>query len=385
MNKIQIHKEGQATFIGVMLPIGSYYEPNNIKGVSHFIEHLCFKGNKKRTQKEINLAIERYGGDINAFTDTEITMYWAKIANQYKDIATDVITDLATKAIFPAKEIDKERKIIIQELNMYKDNPANYVYELANKNYYPKYNGFHLPIIGTEKSLSNINREEIIKFYKEHYKNPTLIIVGDVKNKKRIDTFNNNFPNYSMPTNYKKKIIEVRKDISQSNMLIMAEVYMSERSKLEKAILANLLSEVYNDMSGRLFSKVREKHNLVYRIHFSSSIYSNGNLIWNVELGLDKAKIDKAYDLIIKELIRPITKKELNIAVTKAIGSQALRVESLSYIASNIAYALRGNSDWEEYLFNYADNIKKYSKDINNFLKEMRFKDNIMAGITPEK
>jgi len=385
MNKICVRKEGKATLVGILIPIGSYYEEPHIKGISHFIEHCCFKGTKNRTQKEINLAIEQYGGDINAFTDNEITFYWAKIANQYKDIAIDVITDIVTNPIFPSKEIDKEREVILQELKMYEDNPSHYIYQLANEHYYPKDNGFYLPIIGTEKTLQNINKKEILNYYKKYYNNPTLIIIGDVKDELYMEEeLSLDYPDYRIPTKFKRRIFENRKDISQSIMLIKADVNVSEFSGLEKEYLMDLLSEVYNDMSGRLFSKIREEYNLVYRIHFGITMNSNGIINWEVNLGLNKNKINKAYDLIIKELNRPITKKELEIAVTKTIGSQALRIESLNCIAETIAYGIRANLDWNEYLFNYEKNINKYKNNLNYFLKKMNFKENIMAGIIPK-
>lgn len=385
MNTIKVHKEGKATLVMIMIPTGAYYEDNRIKGISHFIEHMCFKGTKNRTHKEIDLAIERYGGDINAFTDWEITVYWAKIANQYKDIAIDVITDLATNPVFPAKEIDKEREVIVQELNMYRDNPSYDVCNLANEIYYPKDSGFHFPIVGTENSLQEINRTEILKYFQANYKTPTLIIIGDVENSVHMDSeLLLGFPSSVVAKQPKRKTLETRTDISQSNVIITGDVYLSNYLKLKKAILLDLLSEVYSDMSGRLFSKVREEHNLVYRIHFSCGQFSNGLINWNVSLGLNKDKIDKAYDLIMKELTRPITNKELEIAMTKAIGSQALRTESASYLAENIAYALRSNAEWEDYLFNYDKLVNTCAKDLNEFLEAMNFKENILVGITPE-
>jgi len=385
MNTIQIHKDGKATLAMVMLPIGAYYEDNRIKGISHFIEHLCFKGTKHRKRNEIDLAIERYGGDINAFTDWEMTAYWAKIANQYKDIAIDVIEDLATNPIFPSEEIDKEREVILQELRMYRDIPADDIYNIVNKIYYPQDSGFHYSIIGTEDSLKNIDRTEILNFYKKHYKTPISIIIGDVEDYVDINykrpILSRSFSTHSQ----KKRIIETRKDIEQTNMLIKSDVYLSDYSNLEKEILLDLLSELYNNMSGRLFSKVREEHNLVYRIRFDCEQYSNGLITWEVSLGLDKSKIDKAYDLIIKELSRPITKQELAIITTKVIGAQALKTESLSYLVENVAHSIRNDIDWKEYLFNFEHKVIEYRTRLQIFLDKMNFKENIMVAIVPEK
>ena len=118
MNEIRINKKGLATLVGVLIPIGSYYENALEKGISHFIEHMCFKGTTSRNRKEINNAIEGVGGDLNAYTGEEVTFYHATVANNHKDMAIDVIKDLALNPIFPIKEIEKEREVIIQELKM---------------------------------------------------------------------------------------------------------------------------------------------------------------------------------------------------------------------------------------------------------------------------
>lgn len=151
MQTIRIPKKGKTTVIMVIANIGSRFENTKYKGISHFVEHMCFKGTKDRTRKEIDLGIEKYGGILNAFTDTEITAYWAKIANEYQKEATNIIIDLASNPIFPEKEISKERKVILQELKMYEDSPEHYVDELFDKTLYKKSSGLYLPVIGTRQ------------------------------------------------------------------------------------------------------------------------------------------------------------------------------------------------------------------------------------------
>ena len=160
MNKVYINSKGNATLVMVMIPTGSYYEEERVKGISHFVEHMMFKGTHNRSRTDIQNAIEGVGGDLNAFTDTEITCYWAKVANKYKEISIEVITDLALNPTFPKKEIDKEREVIIQELKMYKDSTSASVNDLYNEIYYPKEHGLHTSIIGIEESLYRINRQE---------------------------------------------------------------------------------------------------------------------------------------------------------------------------------------------------------------------------------
>jgi predicted Zn-dependent peptidase len=366
-----------------MVPVGAYYEDNRIKGISHFIEHMCFKGTDKRKRGEIEFEIEKYGGDINAFTDYELTCYWARIANKYKDVAVDVITDLATNPIFPAKEIDKERQVIFQELNRYQDSPASYVGDLANTIYYPKENGFHLSIIGTKETLNRIDRDEMLRFYKANYATPTLIIVGDVKDSVHMDVDVSHEKCVAFSKPIRRKTLESRKDITQSSVLITGDVSPLQFSMNDTAFLTDLMEEVYNGMSGRLFAKIREEHNMVYGIHFNSYLYSDGTIHWEVSLGLDKNKINKAYKLIIEELSRPVTKKEMSIVVPKAIGSHYLTADSVCNIEETVAYSIRYGTSWQRYL-NYEQNVKKYLPTLNEFIGQMNFGENILVGIVPK-
>ena len=384
MNKICVHKEGNSTVVMVFVPVGAYYEDNRIKGISHFIEHMCFKGTTKRKRGEIEFEIEKYGGDINAFTDYELTAYHAQIANKYKDVAIDVITDLAMNPTFPKQEIDKERQVIFQELNRYQDNPASYVSDLANQICYPSENGFHLPIIGTKETLNRINRDEMLRFYKANYTTPTLIIVGDVEDSVYMDVDISKIKSWADFDPDDRKTLESREDITQSTVLITGDVRMPQFSIDDKSFLTDLIEEVYCGMSGRLFTKIREEHNMVYGIRFDTTMYSDGTIHWEVNLGLDKNKINKAYKLIIEELTRPVTKKEMSVVLPKAIGSHYLTLDSVCCVAKTIAYCTRYGASWQKYL-NYERNVKKYLPTLNEFLGQMNFENNILVGIVPKK
>ena len=141
MNIIKIHEESNTTLMGIMVPIGSYYEPPELKGISHFLEHMMFKGTKTRSQLDINDSIERYGGELNAYTSEELTFYHIHVANQYKKVGLDVLKDMLFNSTFPTKEVEKEREVIIQELKRYKDSIGSEVADLFNEVYYPKSSG----------------------------------------------------------------------------------------------------------------------------------------------------------------------------------------------------------------------------------------------------
>ena len=384
MQLIQIPKKGNTTITMVFSNAGARFEDNSIKGISHFVEHLCFKETKSRTQKEIALGIEKCGGVLNAFTDWEITAYWTKVANKYKKQSLDITQDLVTNPVFPKEEISKERKVILQELKMYEDNPSTQVYDYLNKKLYNKDSGFYLPIIGTEKSLTHINKEILEEYHKKKYEHLTLIQVGDVKENEIYVPEKKIIVPEEIKKYKRNKFLFKRKDIKQANITIANYVNLANIPKLDRLIIFNLLGAIYNDMSGRLFQTIREQNNLVYRIHFYFDIFSCGGVQWRVTLGLDKTKITKAYNLIIKELNKPITKQELTYAITKLSGQKDIALDNPLNIVSTVAYSIRKGIDWKERIYNYHKNYERVGHLINDYQKIIDFKENILVGVIPE-
>ncbi len=382
MNKIFINKPGNTTMVIVATPNGAYTEPKKYKGISHFLEHMCFKGTKKRCQKEISSAIDNIGGTLNAFTDWEITAYWAHVGNSYVRTALDVITDLVKNPVIPNKEIDKEREVIIQELKMYEDNAQYYVEDVFNQALFTPESGFYTSIIGTKQTLSLINKKTI-EAYHNTYK-PLLIIVGDIEDYTEIkDKY---IEQYNFPSLRDVKVDKwvIRKNITQANILLGNYVYLGNYNYHEQSALMRLLDACYSDMSGRLFDVIREKYNMVYRVHFNYSFY-NKAIIWQVSAGLEKSNIGLARELIEKELSRPLTVKEINIALQKAIGVYEMEMDSVKSIAYKTAYLAAKGLDYKEELNNYKKYLVSMTKYINHALEQINFKDNVLAGVVPEK
>ncbi len=385
MQIIRIPKKGNIIHNLVLVGAGGRFENPKYKGISHFVEHMCFKGTKKRTYKDIAMDIEKYGGELNAFTDFEITAYWAEIAKKYKKESLDVLIDITRNPVFPSKEINKERQVILQELKGHKDDSSSFVYDFLNQKLFNETSGFYLPILGTVASLDKINRKELKAYYKKYYDNPIIIQVGDVLFKEDYKYIT--IPEYTNEVNYKnlnKKFSQQRKDISQSSVVISNYTNLNA-SKLDKLIAINILKAVYSDMSGRLFTVIREKHNLVYRVHFCYEMDGSGGIQWHVSLGLDKGKINKAYELIIKELVRPISKKELKYAMTKLIGERKIILDSPRCLANITAYSVIRGIDYKQLIYYYEKHYKRVSKSINDFQKMFDFKKNVLVGITPER
>jgi predicted Zn-dependent peptidase len=385
MNKIFINKPGNSTIVSVVINTGSIHEDNYYKGIAHFIEHTCFKGNPKRNQKQISSAIDNVGGILNAYTGNELTVYWAKVGNTYKDLAIEVITDLATKPLFPNEECEKERDVIIQELKMYEDDAKRYPYDLISTSLCNKESGFYLSTIGTIETLNRINKERLEKYHKEKYNNPLLLIVGDVENKVDIKT---PFFNPIVPANLSntpKDIYVERENITQANILIGNIVKISHLSSIEQIFCTKILDAVYGDMSGRLFDVIREQNNLVYRVHFVNELYGNGSMFWGVSMGLNKENIDKARNLAVKELYREFTKEDLNTALIKAIGIEEMCLDDIVSINNIVADALVKDMDYKELIFNYKQNLTNAVRFANAFRDGINFKNNIVAGVVPKK
>ncbi len=385
MNEIWINKPGNTTIIIVVVNTGSVHENDEYKGVSHFLEHMCFKGNPKRNQKQISSSIDNIGGDLNAFTDFEITAYWAKVGNSYKDLALEVITDLVTKPIIPEKEVNKEREVILQELKMYEDDPKRYVWDLFNEFLYASNSGLHLSTIGTRESLNKINEEYLKHYHNINYKNPTLIVIGDVENynfkNNQLEERNINLTKVIPKNDY---LLE-RNNLTQANILIGNSVKkISNFTPLMRKYCLYLLDAVYSDMSGRLFDVIREQNHLVYGVHFHSDIYSDGTIQWNVSAGLDKDKIEQARELIIEELSRPISKIDLEIALNKAIGVREMILDDIQNLGRIVAYSIITGIDYREIIYNYKTWLKCATNYVNEFMESMNFSNNLLVGIIPK-
>ena len=154
--------------LGVWINAGSRIEDEEISGVSHFIEHMLFKGTRNRTSKQIASEIDNLGGQINAFTSKECTCYYVKLLDSHIDIGIDVLSDMILNSKFNEDDLDKERSVIIEELKMYEDSPEDLAYDLLTENIY-KNDPLGMNIIGTEESLNRLNREKLLDYFNKYY------------------------------------------------------------------------------------------------------------------------------------------------------------------------------------------------------------------------
>lgn len=380
MKNIRIKKEGNSSLIGVFVPVGSRDESNNIKGISHFVEHMLFKGTTNRSKDDIKREIEQYGAYFNAWTSEEHTFYYVKISNKYLDVARNVIHDMVQNPLFPHDETEKEREVILQELDMYHDNPQTAVFEMTNKLIYPENSGLHLPIIGTKDTLKYLNAEKLKKFHSEQYKEPIILEVGAVEEARN---------QYLLPKPYVPELHTgnlkqyrcSRKGINQANMVYTGTFNVGDKFN---DFDMHLLACIMNGFTGRLFDTIREKNNMVYHVALYSQSFRGGNMQYWVYAGLTSERIEEANKLIVSELTRPVTKDEVDFAVRKFIGDRELDLDNDNFIAKTIIDSTMEGKNYEDELLNYEAKINEVKERANDFIEHINFKKGKVVALIPD-
>ena len=342
---------------------GGINESIEEKGISHFIEHMLYKGTPTRNAKKIAKDIESVGGDLNGFTADVLTAYWCKMPSKHLDLALNVLSDMIKNSLFDKKEFEKERKVIFEEIKMCKDNPLKHVFNEIEKTLYDK--PFNLGIIGNYETLNSIAREDLVKKFKKIYtpNNMILAVVGEADFDNIIDFAEKNFGNekgevpvFEIKKKNKSKI-EKRKGLDQANLVFAHHVPLSADKKHYAAYVLNCL--MTGGMSSRLFSEIREKRNLAYAVKGDSNINNafSYNLIY---IGTTKENVEIVKELILKEfekVAKDLKDKELNQMKKQLIGNYYISMEdSQSQMVNLLLSEICGN----------ANEFYDFEKNINN-------------------
>ncbi|MFH1651678.1 MAG: pitrilysin family protein [Chloroflexota bacterium] len=329
-------------FIGT----GSRYETDAQGGISHFIEHLLFKGTEKRpTSAEICTAIEGTGGLINAGTDKELTIYYCKVARPHFDLALDVIADMLLNARFEPAEIEKERQVIIEEINMCYDSPAQRVGMLIDELLWTEH-PLGRDIAGTRESVSGISRDTILDYLSRHYlpANTTVAVAGDISHEEVLSAVREvtgkwrrpgNHPSYQnfSPAPGKRVKIENRETEQAQVCLGLPGLSMTHPDRFILDLLNVILGE---GMSSRLFTEIRDKMGLAYSIHsFAEHFLDTGSL--TIAAGVEPGNLRVALGAILAELGRlkeEVPAAEISKAKEFTKGRLMLRMEDSRAVAS---------------------------------------------------
>ena len=344
--------------LGVWINAGSRIEDEEISGVSHFIEHMLFKGTRNRTSKQIASEIDNLGGQINAFTSKECTCYYVKLLDSHIDIGIDVLSDMILNSKFNEDDLDKERSVIIEELKMYEDSPEDLAYDLLTENIY-KNDPLGMNIIGTEESLNRLNREKLLDYFNKYYvpNNSVIAISGNFNFDEIINKIEEKFKVWKKrdvnvdikKAEFKSCFLTKNKDIEQVNLAMSLEAVPIERDK-EVYALAVINTVFGGSISSRLFQKIREEKGLVYSIYSSQSLYRKcGEL--GIFASMSNEHLKEVYESIIEEIkiIKKyyLTDQEIKESKEQLKGSYILGLESTSSRMMSIGRALLLNNKVE--------------------------------------
>ncbi len=336
-----------AATVLVLVETGTKYEIKKINGLSHFLEHMCFKGTKKRPKPiDISSELESIGAEYNAFTGMEYTGYYAKAQSRHFDKILDVISDMYLNPIFKPAEIDKERGVIIEEINMYEDLPMRQVGILfMNLLYGDQPAGWDT--LGEKEIIQKLTKKDFLKYRKEHYvANGTVIIVsGNFNEKKVVKQIQSAFKGIIS----EKKFGKIKVKESQSNPAVLLKFKQTDQTHLilgvrafdifdERRYVLQILSGILGSgMSSRLFQKIRGKMGAAYYVRAGIDLFTDHGYL-DVSAGIDKNKIEQVIEAILKEfkflIKKPVGNKELQRVKDNLIGNLILGLETSDAIAS---------------------------------------------------
>ena len=368
---------------------GAINEDLEEKGISHFLEHMLFKGTPTRNSFEISSAIEKKGGDLNGFTDEEVTAYWCKMPNEHLGIALDVLSDVMKNPLLDKNELEKERQVIFEEIKMYKDNPTAYVFEGLQRELYE--GTLSEPIIGSVETLKKIDRKKMKEFFDRVYRSENMIVcvVGNVEFSDVENFLEKNFQRTKGEIkelevkNSNGEKLETRKGIDQANMVF---AYHVPKAGEEKSYAAEVLSTLMaGGMSSRLWTEIREKRNLAYAVKGSSQIRKRFGYNY-VYVGTSPENVDKVKKVLIEEfekVSKSLGEKELEEAKEQIVGNYKIEMEeSRTQMVQLIYSELEG--DAKEY-YNFGEKIKKVKlEDVKKMAADAVKKHSWMV-LVPEK
>ncbi len=328
-------------FIGV----GSRYENSTQAGISHFIEHLCFKGTRKRmTSQDICTAIEGVGGIINAGTDKELTLYWCKVAQPHFTMALDVLVDMLLHSRFDPVDIERERQVIIEEINMTKDSPSQEVNQLIEELLWPGH-PLGRDIAGTRESMAAINRDMILDYLDTQYRpdNTVVAIAGNIRHENVVATLTpalagwqgrNHGAEY-LPYDERpnpRRLIETRETEQAHLCLALPGLSLLHPRRFTLDLLNVILGE---GMSSRLFNEIRDKMGLAYSIHsYVDHLLDSGSL--TIYAGVEPKNLKVAIKAIVEQLAKlkdTIPEAEFSKGKELVKGRLLLRMEDTRDVA----------------------------------------------------
>ncbi|HEC98469.1 MAG TPA: insulinase family protein [Nitrospirae bacterium] len=349
-NKIPVLMERikgvRSVCLGIWVKVGSRYETSQTNGISHFLEHMLFKGTNSRSQKEIAVEIDSLGGDLNAYTSKETTTFYIKLLDDYLERGIDLLMDIFLHSRLPEDEIEKEKGIVIEEIKMVEDTPDDYIHDLFSE-YVWNREGIGLGILGTKKTVMSFTKKDLVEHIKKHYTINNIVIscAGNIEHEEVLKGLNSSIgtiSNNSQPHPYSKQRFHhgtkvVSKDCAEVHLCIGTEGIAQGSPERYAMLLMNTV--IGAGVSSRLFQEIREQRGLAYSVYSYTSSYHDSGL-FGVYVGTGRKKYQQVIDIIKEELVTfkdTVSEDELTRAKKQLKGNLVLALESTSGRMNNLA------------------------------------------------
>lgn len=330
----------ESVALGLWVGIGGRHERKRLGGISHFLEHILFKGTSRRSAIQISRAIESVGGSLNGFTSEEFTCYIAKVPHAHLRLASDVLFDMFLSPAMREEDVRKERAVIVEEINLYRDNPQHHVLDLFSEAMWFDH-PLGRPLAGTASTVGRLSRDSLFDYQRRYYTlgNAVFAVAGRVHHAELLDVAAELLPRRGAPrcatacipapgAPGRPSLLLHKKETEQTHLCVGVRGYRREHP--DKYALHLLSIALGENMSSRLFQKVREKHGLAYSIHSSVAHYRDSG-VFSIYAGVDSKKFIKAVSLIMREmsavLKAGIREKELAHAREYWLGQLSMAME----------------------------------------------------------
>ncbi len=364
-------EELQSVTIGIFISTGSKYEKEEEHGISHLLEHMLFKGTTNRSSKELSEAIDDIGGNINAYTSKEVTSYYIQLLSSQLETGIDILGDMLLNSVFCEEELEKEKKVVIEEINMYEDIPEEKIHDV-NTTFAIGGNQSNT-VLGTSRSVSGITRDVLVNYFKKQYVPSNMVIslagnmnIEEVMKKLELtigkieEKTDNTEEKYEMSVNSGEKIL--RKETNQVHLCVnaMGTSYL-DSDRYKYSIISNILG---GNMSSRLFQKIREERGLAYSVYSYMSNFREGGL-FTVYSGTTVEAYKEVIELIFEEFedikVNGVSERELERAKNQFLSSLTFGLENSRARMSRMAnsYLIFGE-------IKSVDEIMKDIRDINH-------------------
>jgi predicted Zn-dependent peptidase len=339
--------KSRSVSIGVWVKVGSRHEPLELGGVSHFIEHMFFKGTGRRSAKDIAIEMDSLGGEMNAFTSQETTTFYAKVVDEHLPIVIDILADILLASRFDPADMEKERKVILEEIKSVEDTPDDYIHELFTSTVWPD-NSLGRPILGIPETIKTLSHQSIISYIERYYlpKEIVISVAGNFEHSRLIELLNTSFGALSRTGVPKKDLTPgfTRATVVKKKQLEQVQICLGcgglKYAHEDRFVLMALNTVLGNSMSSRLFQEIREQNALAYSIYSYITSYRDTGLL-TIYAGTDPSNALEVVRLVTRELKKikdeGITQAEGLRVKNQIKGSLVLSLESSNSHMSRLA------------------------------------------------